>query len=138
MSIPGLPLSANHAYINMPKGGRTLSAAGKKYKAETSGYLARTFPNEMMIFKKDVPFGYLMQFCFPNLFNKGWPDKAKTRYKKLDVTNRIKLFEDALFDASGIDDSQVLSAHEDKIEGTEYTHVWVWNMEEECPLQWKP
>lgn len=137
MQIEGLPISSNHAYINLPKGGRTLSKEGRKYKAETSGYLVRTFPTEMMIFKKDVPFGYLVQFCFPNLFNKGWPEKAKTRYKKLDVSNRLKLFEDALFNASGVDDSQVCSGHFDKIEGPAWTHVWAWNMEEECPFQWK-
>ncbi len=113
-----------------------LSTKGKKYKRETSAYLVRTYPTEMQIFKKDIPLGILVQFAFPNLFNAGWPKKAKTRYKKFDVTNRVKLFEDALFDASGVDDSQVQSITADKILGPEHTNIWVWNMEEECPVKW--
>jgi hypothetical protein len=148
LAIPGLPPTTNHAYTHILKSAghgkakttipiRTLSTAGKKYKRETSAYLVRTYPTEMRIFKPDTPYGYWVQFHFPELLNKGWPKEAKSRYKKLDVSNRVKLFEDALFDASGIDDSQVMQGTPEKVAGPEYTHIWVWNMEEECPVQWR-
>jgi len=140
IGIPGLPISTNHAYMNITVGKgkkritkRILTKEGQKYKTETTGYIVSNYPTEMNIFKPDTPYGYIIQVVFPNLLNKGWPDKAKSRYKKLDATNRSKLLEDAAAEAFGIDDSNFLSTRIDKAQGDEYTHLWVWNMEEETP-----
>lgn len=57
-----------------------------------------------------------MHFFFETVTNKGYFEfykrgkkegqrKAKNRWKKMDNTNRIKLAEDAMRDATGIDDS---------------------------------
>lgn len=142
IAIPGVPLSSNHAYYHVVAGKgkkkivkRVLTTEGKKYKRETSAYIVEHYPTELLIFKKDVPYGYIIQLQFPNLLNKGWPESAQDRYKKLDVSNRVKLFEDAAATAFGVDDKHFLSTRFDKDEGEEYTHMWVWNMEQECPYR---
>jgi Holliday junction resolvase RusA-like endonuclease len=107
--IPTVPISSNQAYANV-RGRRTLTKKGKAYKNETKAYIARNFPEALKFFKPNVPYVLLIEFTFHGrdvLYSKEWPDgRAKNRYKKLDVSNRVKLFEDALADATGLDDSQ--------------------------------
>lgn len=145
IAIPGVPLSSNHAYFHVTSGKgkkkitkRVLTEAGRKYKTETTSYIVKHYPQELTMFKPNTPYGYIIQIFFPNMLNKGWPETAKTRYKKFDVTNRVKLLEDAIVKAIGIDDCNFLSTRSDKAEGPEYTHIWMWNMEEECPYRVNP
>lgn len=136
--VPFLPPSVNKAYFQKgPR--RILTTAGKKFKLETKTHIARTYPAELMQIRKDVPMGLVVELVFPNesdIYNRTWPNTAKTRYKRMDVSNRIKLFEDALSDATGVDDSQHLfvGARKSYEEGVSCTHAWLWNMEEEDPL----
>lgn len=137
ISIPGLPLSTNHAYMDVTVGKgknrfikRVLTPEGRAYKAETTAYIVKNYPRLLNYFKPNTPYGYIVQLSFPNLLNKTWPEKAETRYKKLDVTNRSKLFEDALAEALAIDDSTFLTARYDKIQGDEATNIWLWEIEE--------
>lgn len=132
--LSGVPPSTNKAYFNLPRGGRSLSATGKKYKAETTSQLVRHYPNDLRMFSANTAYGILIVVSM-QILNAGWPQTAKTRYKKLDATNRVKLLEDALMDACGIDDSQFLfsavikqQAHADERENTT---VWCWNLETE-------
>lgn len=140
MMFDWLPPSSNHAYITIMKGQgrkarpiRVLSPEGRKFKRVTSAHLVQTYPAELTVFKPDVPWAIIGQFHFSNLYNKGWPKNAKTRYKKLDADSRLKLFIDALKDAAGVDDSNFLDIRAQKVEGPDMTHIWAWNMEEECP-----
>lgn len=140
IGIPGLPPTDNHAYFTLVKGKgkkkqviRVLTDVGRKYKTETSAFIVEHYPTELQMFKPNTPYGYIVQLFFPNLLNKTWPEEAETRYKKLDVLNRSKLFQDAFSTAFGIDDSVFLSTRFDKAPGPEYSHIYVWNMEQECP-----
>jgi len=140
ISIPGLPPSTNTAYIDIVIGKgrsrsikRVLTKEGKAYKTKTTAYIVEHYPTLLTMFKPNTPYGYIVQLVFPNLLNKTWPAEAKTRYKKLDATNRSKLFEDAMAEAFGVDDSVFLTTRYDKIQGEEQTNIWVWNMEEEAP-----
>jgi hypothetical protein len=140
VSIPGLPISTNVAYFTLTVGRgkhkitkRVLTKEGRAYKTETTAYIVQHYAQQLTIFKPNTPYGYIVQLCFPELVNKTYPEKAQTRYKKLDATNRSKLLEDAFSEAFGVDDSVFLSTRYDKVQGPEYTHIWVWNMEEECP-----
>lgn len=129
--LDGVPPSANHAYINM-KHGRTLSKEGKKYIAETKTGLVERFGKELRIFKPDKPYLIFFRFFFPAVENAGWfTGNAETRYKRIDVTNRVKLLEDCLKSAGGIDDSQHIRVVLDKQQGKERTDIWVWDLEEE-------
>ena len=130
LAIPGLPPSSNNAYFNLPHGGRTLTTSGRKYLTETKVYIAQRFPQAMQQFRRDVPYLIVVRFTLLNLLTKGWPKTAKNRYKVLDVSNRIKLFEDALKDAAGIDDAQNMTIILDKVQGdNELTELWAWNLE---------
>jgi len=128
MQIPWLPPSANHAYFNLPRGGRTLTTEGKKFKRETAAYLVQTYPTELQFFKPNVPYGVGIQFIFPELENKTWPGKATTRYKKVDTSNRVKLLEDVLGEVANIDDSQHVTLLIGKTGGeSARTDIWVWD-----------
>jgi len=134
----GLPPSINEAYSDIPihtpqgiKVKRKLSKVGEKYKNETTSAFSRKYPSEMMLIKPNECTGWGMVLDMPNLLNKGWPDKAKTRYKEKDASNRVKVLEDCLATAFGFDDSQFFLQLVAKREGRDYTHIWVWNIETE-------
>lgn len=135
LGIPSIPPSSNHAYMNNGFGGRTLSPKGQLYKKETIAHLARTYPNEMRYFKPNVLYCLFIILTFRDVENKGWPKKTANRYKKLDVTNRLKLLEDALQEATGIDDSQHVMVTVYKNPGLqETTSLIIWEASEEVPV----
>lgn len=136
LEVPSLPISVNAAYTKKRgSSARILTEAGRKYKKETTNHLVRGYPTELKYFRKDVPFQLLVHFTFgerSELYCKGYPDVADSRYKKNDVTNRMKLFEDALCDATGCDDSQHWVVTLVKAVGAaDATRVWVWDLEKE-------
>lgn len=145
LAVPSLPPSSNNAYINLPSrkkgkvvipGGRTLTEEGRAYKKETTSHLVRTYPHELAKVRKDVALFVYVRFYFPTLENKGWPKSAESRYKRIDVSNRLKLFEDALKDACGIDDAQHELIFLEKRVGSAMTEVFIWDLErEEPPLE---
>ena len=144
MVVPSVPPSMNHAYENKPRkvrvGGRfqtkhlrMLSEEGKAYKIATSTHLVRNYPTELQLFRKNRPFALFLCFVFSeaDLMVKAYPDKSDNRYKKLDVGNRLKLFEDALAEATGLDDSHNwLVALMKRTGKEEATHIWAWDMED--------
>ena len=92
-----------------------LTKVGKKFKAETAAHLTQNYPAELARLKANMPYTAAYLFRVKDLETKGYPKKAKNRYKKLDASNRIKLLEDVLADVMGIDDSAnmvVLAAKE--------------------------
>lgn len=129
-----LPPSANNLYFNLGGAGRALSTSGKKYKTEMKAYLVQKFRTELLKAKKDVPYLLAVRFFFAELENTK-TGKAKSRYKKLDTGNHLKLLEDVLKDVLGVDDSQnmviVLLKDQKSATGTEHANVWLWNLEEE-------
>ncbi len=130
LSIPGLPPSSNNAYSQRGKV-RFLTKVGKKYKNETTAYLARTFRKELMLFKRNV--GFQLYFRFTTMLqNKNWKPGGKiNRYKKFDGANLTKLLEDVLADVGGYDDSQTMRSIWEKKQGEEdLTEVWAWNLED--------
>jgi Holliday junction resolvase RusA-like endonuclease len=134
LEIPSIPPSVNHAYYTNPWGGRSLSNEGRKYKRETVARIVQSYPTALAKIRKNAPYFIYIRFYFETVENKGWPKKTETRYKSIDVTNRVKLLEDALKDACGIDDSQHMMVLEEKRQGVpERTEVFLWNLQEEHP-----
>lgn len=133
ISIPSIPPSANHAYSTIRgTNKRVLSKEGRAYKTITTAFIAQTYPVFMTFFKKDVPYLLVIRFWFDQIYNKGWPKTADSRYKRLDVSNRLKLLEDSLKDAGGFDDSQNVGLVLQKYQGEkERTEIWAWNLESE-------
>jgi Holliday junction resolvase RusA-like endonuclease len=142
IELVGIPPSSNNAYVDIPplfkKGkvipqGRRLSTEGAKYKKETTLHIVRNYPVALSEIKKDAGLMLYVRFFFENLYNKGWPKTAESRYKRTDVTNRVKLLEDCIKDACGIDDSQNEVVLLEKRQGPYATVVFIWNLEREVP-----
>lgn len=89
--------SVNHMYGRNPLGGMYLKAGGKAVKA-----LVKAMTKERM--QKDVEIGYRLEIT-ANWYNRD--KKSKTRIKKRDSNNLIKLILDAACEAVEIEDSQV-------------------------------
>ena len=103
MEVAGLPPSTNRLYINA-RGRRVLSSDGKKYKRKIAMQVAQEFP-EVGPFENSDAFSLEIELCFEVLTRS---KTAKNRYKRFDVSNRVKVLEDALCESLGIDDSQVM------------------------------
>jgi hypothetical protein len=55
--------------------------------------------------KEHIPYELTLAVFLEKIENKGWSNgAAENRYAKIDVTNRIKLIEDTVADAVGVDD----------------------------------
>ena len=148
LTIPGVPISQDQAYESVTKGKgpkritvRRLSDEGHRYKKDVRAHVLRHYPEALNFFKPNFPYLLIISFCFDGwetLNNKSWLEedpkkRAKTRYKRLDVSNRIKLFEDALAEAVGLDDNHNFFLGVGKTWSTEpaSTKVWAFNREEE-------
>ena len=136
IELPFLPPSVNHAYFTNRYGGRVLSAAGKSFKNQTKTLIARQHPKELLKILPDQPYLVLLRLFFDRIENKGWPNKTKSRYKHFDGSNYIKLVEDALMDATGVDDANNMTLIVSKEVGTpEKSIIYLWSLQdEECPI----
>lgn len=129
--LPGIPPSTNNAYFS--KGARRiLTTKGRAYLLETKTTILRQYPQALSFFKKNKPYLVYFRFDLPQIYNAGYPTKTDSRYKALDVSNRVKLLEDALKDVAGIDDSQNICVVTHKRPGPEErTEILIWSVEEE-------
>lgn len=138
-TVPFFPPTTNHAYYSK-HGKLHLSDVGKAFKHNVTAHIVQTYMKDLRFFKPNTPYLLYIRFFFEGgLENKGWgltgKGKCETRYKKWDGTNRVKLTEDALKDACGIDDSQFIAVLVEKMHGgpgiSEHFEVFAWNLEEE-------
>jgi Holliday junction resolvase RusA-like endonuclease len=111
-----LPPSSNRIYFK----GRILRREAREYAERFSDHCRQHLPEIMQldpeaIFHVDLVFYLqLLNESYGNL--KVPPSKrAKTRYKKIDLDNRVKLLVDCVRDAIGIDDSRIFSYRQAKI-----------------------
>lgn len=109
--ISSIPPSTNKLYrpITMKKGGRTftkevLSTEAKAYITSASLELGKQWMFSPKP-KLNVPYELTLVFYLKKIEHKGWPAKTATRFVKRDVTNLIKVLEDIVSRASGVDDS---------------------------------
>lgn len=136
MQIPTVPISTNAAYIKGRGGRRILSSAGAAYKLETKTYLTSKYFGLIGKFKPDPnePIACFVQLMMP-IYNDtfGAAKGAKTRYKKLDVSNRQKLLEDVMAEVLGVDDSNNVTVVFRKKNSTELrTDILLWLPEKEA------
>jgi hypothetical protein len=133
-----VPISTNQAYAKKRgSGARILTKKGKKYKNETKAYIAKHYPQALLYFKPQVPYVVVVEFTFhgrEHLYTKGWDDPksdCQNRYKTLDVSNRLKLFEDALASATAVDDKHNFAVLLSKTWARDFerTDAWVWSRE---------
>lgn len=139
--MEGLPPSSNQAYFNMPskktkegmkRGGRVLTRAGEAYKREVVQYIVKNHGHQTRELRKDATIGCFIAYGFPDMMNSGWPKEAQWRYKKNDLANRPKLLQDAICEATAMDDSQICFDYKYKYQSeTPLTTIWIWNEDED-------
>jgi len=105
-----MPPSINKAYVSIGRGRRKLSPEGKLFKRVFKDLIIPFLAVDegvISLQKEEVPLKLEIRLYFKGVLNKGYPKKAKMRYKRIDLSNRLKLLEDALFESLGTDDSHV-------------------------------
>ncbi len=127
LHLPYLPPTINHAYVTKKNGGRFLSKEGRRFKESAAARFVAKYGAVLRGLDADAPYGLGVRFGFPVVENETWPKRAKRRYKKFDLSNRIKLLEDALCSACDLDDSQFLDiVLEKRVSKTPETTIWIW------------
>ena len=119
------PPSVNKAYVTTRSGRRILSAAGKEYKRDVASAVARHCAANPETTFEERPLSLTIDLHMVTE-NKGWSKgNTKSRYKRVDASNRVKLLEDALFSVLGVDDSLVfdLHVHKHPYDDEPYAHI---------------
>ena len=103
-----LPPSVNQVYATTRGGKRVMTQKGKTFKQQVRSRVgAECASRTDLVDLAALPLSLKIEIFLDTVVNKGWSTgKAKTRYKRVDTTNRQKLLEDAVSEALGIDDSQ--------------------------------
>lgn len=131
LEYPELPSTTNKLYIR----GSILSKTAREYKSRFKEYMTREYLPELSVLgdtKKDKTTVYCvhLRFFFETLVNETFEDeftppskRAKDLYKRLDLSNRIKLVEDCVKDLIQIDDSRTFAATQEKLMDPQYQRV---------------
>jgi len=118
-----LPPSVNRLYT-VRNGRKILSGEAKRYKNKIKIDLL----SQLIGYKHlghNTPLSFTYDFYFSDMYNKGFPKSAKTLFKKKDVSNKIKLIEDAVCEVLDVDDSQVVHMEVNKWLGNDLVIVKV-------------
>jgi Holliday junction resolvase RusA-like endonuclease len=112
--IPFLPPSSNNIYINHPQGhGRVLSSKARAFKVQAMREVQQSGRVAFLGLKQNVPYELRLDVFFDQIEYKK-SEKGK-RFKRIDLSNQIKLVEDTVAEATGIGDEHnfrlVLSKH---------------------------
>lgn len=120
--LPFLPPTSNNIYVNARGGkGRFLSPEAKKFKLQAISHIQSTCLAKITNLDRGAIYAVWYAFYFPlediinKTFGEGKKNSAESRYKRMDVENRIKLVADSLATAIGIDDCQFFEGGHSKI-----------------------
>lgn len=105
IELKEFPPSINKLYFSLPHGGKAMTKEGVRFQHLVVSQISKAWGPELAKFDNTKPYAVSVTVFFPEIFNKGWPDKASQRFKKRDATNLIKLLEDTLAKAIGVDDA---------------------------------
>ena len=105
-TLTEFPPSANRLYVRTRRG-TILSKEARKFKADATIQLMKKWMFGPKA-EKDRAYRLTLLFYFPKVETAGWPKKAKNRFVKKDVSNLIKVLEDVIAQAVGVDDSNTL------------------------------
>lgn len=125
---PSLPPSANHIYIR----GTVLKREAREYKAAFKQWVIQNHMHNVanLPVGPEMVYSLHLAFFFDSLVNESYNDKtkppsrrAKTRYKRLDLDNRVKFLQDCVRDAIDVDDSHIFAASQEKHQDPENPRV---------------
>lgn len=116
-SYPVLPPTSNKLYFR----GTTLTTVARKYAEDFSKFMMQRHGADILEMDNKSTYALHLRFFFESLENSRWNDpkcppskRPKSRYKRIDLSNRIKLLEDCIRDALDIDDAQTFAASQEK------------------------
>ena len=112
-----LPPTSNKIYFR----GTILTKTAREYAERFSMVISREYLPAINQLDPNALYAVHLHFYFETVVNATYNDpdtpaskRAKSRYKRFDLTNRIKLLEDCVRDALAIDDSQTFIACQEK------------------------
>jgi len=108
LCIKEFPPSINKLYFNHPRGGKSVTTAGKAFQRRILYQIQQEHGPELVQFKPNDPYDLTIEMYFPEIYNKGWPKTAQQRFKRRDADNLLKLLLDTLSRAIGVDDANFL------------------------------
>lgn len=135
--LPFLPPTSNNVYVNARGGkGRFLSSEAKKFKLRAVAKIQQdclakiTRLDRTAVYRVWYAFYFRPEDILNTTFGSGKKGAAETRYKRMDVENRLKLVADSLATAIGIDDCQFFEGGHTKLSaslvgGQEQIHVFL-------------
>lgn len=101
--VPHLPPSSNQIYVKHPTGkGRVLSDKARTFKIKAMRAIQKAGRVALLQLKQNVPYELTLSVFFEAVEVK--QSKTGARYKKMDLSNVIKLIEDTVAKAVGVDD----------------------------------
>jgi Holliday junction resolvase RusA-like endonuclease len=101
--VPHLPPSSNQIYVQHPTGkGRILSDKARTFKIKAMRAIQKAGRVALLQLKQNVPYELALSVFFEAVEVK--QSKTGARYKKMDLSNVIKLIEDTVAKAVGVDD----------------------------------
>ena len=116
-------VSVNRLYTrNRYTGRKILTKEGKRYQRTAVSQMLQAWGLGELL-DPNAAYKISMTFYMPRVLTKGWPDKAKFRFVKIDQANLVKFFQDCVSTASGVDDSNFVSMVVDKKEDPENPRV---------------
>ncbi len=134
--LPFLPPTSNHIYVNKRGGGRFLSKDAEKFKLRAIATIQQNCLAQIgrldrtAIYRVWYAFFFQPESILNMTFGSGKKGAAETRYKRMDVENRLKLVADSLAKAIGIDDCQFFEGGHTKlcaslVGGVEQIHIFL-------------
>lgn len=110
---PELPPTSNLIYFR----GTMLTSKAREYAERFAHYVVKNHLHEISSLNPEGLYELTLHFYF-NLLTSSYNNpkvpvskRAKSRYKKVDLSNRVKLLEDCVRDALNVDDSRTLEIH---------------------------
>jgi Holliday junction resolvase RusA-like endonuclease len=122
--LPFLPPTSNNIYVTNRNGARFLSKEAKEFKTRAVSLIQSQKMADIGRLSRTGIYRVWYAFFFPidelvnKTFGSGKKDAASSRYKRMDVENRVKLVADSLATAIGIDDCQFFEGGHSKLANT--------------------
>jgi Holliday junction resolvase RusA-like endonuclease len=110
------PPSTNKMYVHTYHG-PVLSGHTKQFREVALAELSK-----QEIPKLDRNVQYMLDLTlYMQVLNKTYPAEAKSKFKKKDISNKVKVLEDVVCACLGIDDSQFVEVRARKVEAEEFS-----------------
>lgn len=110
------PPSVNTMYT-IVRGRKILTNEARAYKRYVQFKIAKEYPVRIDGINKTSIYGVTYLLYREDWLNKGYPKKAKTKFKRVDLDNPIKCVQDAVMGAIGVEDSQIFEIWVKKCKG---------------------